>query len=202
VTADADAARGLTVGPSRRYGWPVEIRGAAMPDEPGPGEARARRGDQARRDQARQSDQAGEGGPVAPVDSVTYRVDGRLLAVKVVGVVIFALVALGFHADRPTVAFAGLAALVAAAYALRDLIAPTRLSADREGLTVVAGYAGHHRLSWDEVEQVRVDERRRLGTRSNLVEIDCGERLYLLSSYDLSAHPQDVVDALDRLRPS
>jgi hypothetical protein len=168
----------------------VEIRGAAMPDEPGPGQAR--RGE---RWGERATDE-----PAGPVDSVRYRVDKRLLAVKVVGFVIFALVALGFHEDRPTVAFSGLAALVLGAYALRDLVAPVRLAADREGVTVVAGYAGHHRLSWDEIERVRVDERRRLGTRSTLVEIDGGEHLYLFSSYDLNAAPQDVVETLNSLR--
>lgn len=166
-----------------------------MPDEPGPERARSRRGE-------RWGGPAEGGQPAGPVDSVSYRVDKRLLAVKVVGFVVFALAALGFHDDRATLAFSGLAALILGVYALRDVIAPVRLSADREGLTVVAGYAGHHRLSWDEVERVRVDERRRLGTRSNLVEIDGGEQLYLFSSYDLNAAPQDVVDALNSLRSS
>ncbi len=161
-----------------------------MPDEPGPGQVR--RGE-------RWDERAAEE-PPGPVDAVRYRVDKRLLAVKVAGFVIFALVALGFHEDRATVAFSGLAALILGAYALRDVIAPVRLAADREGVTVVAGYAGHHRLSWDEIERVRVDERRRLGTRSNLVEIDSGEHLYLFSSYDLNAVPQDVVEALNGLR--
>jgi hypothetical protein len=128
-------------------------------------------------------------------------VDRRFLAAKVAGFVIFALVALGFHEDRSTVAFAGLAAVVIAVYAARDLVAPVRLAADREGVTVVSGYAGHHRLSWSEIERVRVDEHRRLGTRSNLLEIDIGERLYLLSTYDLNANPRDVLEVLDQLRP-
>jgi len=158
-----------------------------MPDEPGSGQ--------------------GPGEPPAgrersaPVESVRYRVDQRFTAVKVAVAVIFALVALGYHEDRTRVAFAGLAAALVAVYAVRDLIAPVRLAADREGVTVVTGYAGHARLSWDEIERVRMDQRRRLGTRSNLLEIDTGDRLYLLSSYDLNAHPRDVADALDRLRP-
>jgi hypothetical protein len=167
----------------------VEIRGA-VPEEPGPGEAGEWRRDKEWRDE-----------PPAPVDFLSYRVDRRLLAVKVAGAVIFLLVALVFHDDRPTLAFTGLAAAVLVVYALRDVIAPVRLAADGEGITVVSGYAGHHRLAWSEVERVRLDQRRRLGTRSNLLEIDAGERLYLLSSYDLDAHPQDVAEALDRLRP-
>lgn len=191
--ADPEGRSRPTDPPPRGYRWRVEIRGAAMPDEPGP--EQARRGE-------RWGEQAQGGEPTGPVDSVSYRVDGRLLAVKVVGFVIFALAALGFHEDRATVAFAGLAALVLGAYALRDVVAPVRLSADREAVTVVSGYAGRQRLSWDEIEQVRVDERRRFGTRSNLLEIDGGERLYLLSSYDLNAQPQDVADALNGLRPA
>jgi hypothetical protein len=140
-------------------------------------------------------------GPVEPVDSVSYRVDPRLTAVKVAVAVILGLVALGFRDDRARVAFLGLAALVIAVYAARDLIVPVRLSADRDGVTVVSGYAGHHRLPWHEIQRVRVDQRRRFGTRSNLLEIDTGDQLYLLSSYDLNARPGDAVDVLAGLRP-
>ncbi|GAA5189267.1 hypothetical protein GCM10023322_41790 [Rugosimonospora acidiphila] len=181
-----------------------------MPDEPGPGEGR--RGEAGRggswRGEARRDREIGDGidgaGPdeaPEPVDSVTYRVDRRFFAVKVVAALVFALVAAVLHSDRATLAFAGIAALVAGGYAVRDAIAPIRLSADREGVTVIAGYAGHHRLSWDDIERVRVDRRRR-GARSGMVEIDSGERLYLLSSYDLNADPRDVVDALDQLSPT
>jgi hypothetical protein len=112
------------------------------------------------------------------------------------------LVALAFHDDRAKLAFTGLAALVTGAYALRDLIAPVRLAADREGLTVIYGYAGHRRLEWDVIERIRLDERRRLGTRSAALEIDTGDHLYLLSPYDLGTDPADAVEALARLTPS
>ncbi len=96
------------------------------------------------------------------------------------------------------------AALVAAAilgaYALRDLIAPVRLAADLEGVTVVSGYAGHRRVDWAQVERMRVDARSRGGMRSELLEIDAGEHLFLLSRYDLNAHPADVYEELLRLR--
>jgi hypothetical protein len=164
-----------------RHAEPMEIRDPAMPDRPPTGSPRP----------------AAE---VRPVDSVRYRVDSRFTAVKVGGFAIFALAALALHDDRAKLAFTALAALVVAGYALRDLVAPYRLAADREGVTVVSGYAGHRRLEWDEVERVRLDERRRLGTRSAALEIDTGDHLYLLSAYDLGTDPADAVEALNRLR--
>ena len=143
----------------------------------------------------------GEPAP-APVDSVSYRVDSRFTAVKICGFAIFVLVALAFHDDRAKLAFSGVAALVAGAYALRDVLAPVRLAADRDGVTVISGYAGHRRLDWAAIERVRLDERRRLGTRSAALEIDTGDHLYLLSSYDLGTDPADAVAALAALTPS
>src|SRR5258708_34201607 len=119
----------------------MEIRDPAMQEAPQP-----RRGDPA----------------PAPVDSVSYRVDSRFTAVKICGFAIFTLAALAFHDDRAKLAFTGLAALVAGGYALRDLIAPVRLAADREGITVISGYAGHRRLEWDVIERIPLDERPRL----------------------------------------
>jgi len=139
--------------------------------------------------------------PAAPVDSVSYRVDSRFTAIKVGGFAIFALAALAFHDDRSKLAFTAVAALVLAGYALRDIIAPVRLAADRETVTVVHGYAGRRRLEWDEIERVRLDQRRRLGTRSVALEIDTGDHLYLFSSYDLGTDPADAVAALEALSP-
>jgi hypothetical protein len=161
----------------------VEIRDPAMPEHP--------------RQPQPPSDEA-----VAPVDSVRYRVDSRLTALKVAGFVIFVLAALALRADRPSLAFTGVAALVAGGYALRDILVPYRLSADRDGVSVISGYAGTRRLAWSEIEGVRLDERRRLGTRSASLEIDTGDHLYLLSPYDLGADPADAVEALNALRPS
>jgi hypothetical protein len=161
----------------------MEIRDPAMPDPTAPG--------------PRPQD-----APAAPVDSVSYRVDGRFTAIKAGGFAIFALAALAFHDDRSKLAFTAVAALVLAGYALRDIIAPVRLAADREAVTVVHGYAGHRRLEWDEIERVRLDQRRRLGTRAVALEIDTGEHIYLFSSYDLGTDPADAAAALDSLRPS
>jgi hypothetical protein len=131
---------------------------------------------------------------------VRFRVDARLAAAKVAATVIFALLALAFRDDPVRAALCGLAALLVAAYAVRDIVAPRRLAADREGVTVVSGFAGRRRLGWDQIERVRVDERRRLGTRSELLEIDTGDRLYLFSAYDLGTSCHEARDAIQAVR--
>jgi hypothetical protein len=137
--------------------------------------------------------------PGEPVPAqVAYRVDRRLTALRAAGVLIFALVAV-FRTDPTILTFAVVAAAVLAAYTVRDLVAPVRLAADADGVTVVAGFAGRRRIPWSEIDRVRVDERRRLGTRSELLEVDTGEQLYLFSSYDLGAPCWEVTRTLGRM---
>jgi len=81
-------------------------------------------------------------------------------------------------------------------WALRDWIIPVRLAADAEGLTVIAGLASRRRLPWSQIEHVRVDRRERLGLRSELLEVDAGESLFLFSAHELGAEPSDVAAAL------
>jgi hypothetical protein len=82
------------------------------------------------------------------------------------------------------------------AWAARDLAAPVRLAADAAGVTVVTGFARRRRLSWSQVERVRLDVRR----RSRMLEIDTGEQLYLLSRYELDADLAEVAGELEALR--
>jgi hypothetical protein len=65
---------------------------------------------------------------------------------------------------------------------------------------VVTGFAGRRRLAWGDIERIRVDERQRLGTRSELLEIDAGESLHLFSAYELNAPCAEVAAALEGLR--
>jgi hypothetical protein len=109
------------------------------------------------------------------------------------------VVAFGRHDPVQWVLAVG-AAVALAAWALRDLIAPVRLAADAGGVTVVVGYAGRRRLPWAEIERVRMDRRERLGVKSNLLEIDAGDALYLFSANDLGAEPEDVLRSLLALR--
>ncbi|WP_089325045.1 PH domain-containing protein [Actinomadura meyerae] len=110
-----------------------------------------------------------------------------------------ALIVLYSH-DPQFLFLAAAAAIGLNALALRDLVAPVRLAADEDGLTVVAGYAGHRRLRWDEVTAIRVDERRRLSLRTRMLEIETGDDLHLLSAFDLGADVHDVADELYRVR--
>jgi hypothetical protein len=55
-------------------------------------------------------------------------------------------------------------------------------------------------LDWSQIERVRVDDRQRFGLRSELLEIDTGEALYLFSTYDLDAPCADVAETLEALR--
>jgi hypothetical protein len=135
--------------------------------------------------------------PAVPTPSASsWRVSPPLAWAKIAAVVAFALVAL-IYRDAPTrAAAAGFGAVVLAVYAARDLIAPVRLAADHEGVTVVTGYARRRRLSWAEVERVRIDEHTRLGLRTEMLEIDAGDAIYLFSTYDLNAPCSDVAEAL------
>lgn len=151
-------------------------------------------------DDGRASESAPAAGHTPPTQR-SWRVAGSLVALKVVGVAVFAVIALASFGDRVRLAMSLVAAVALAAYAVRDIVAPVRLRADAEGLTVVSGYAGHRRLPWADVAAVRVDERRRLTGRSQLLEIDADESLYLLSRYDLGASCAEVAAALRALSP-
>jgi PH (Pleckstrin Homology) domain-containing protein len=146
-------------------------------------------------------DDEGGGAPTPAAAVLTWRVSGGLVALKVAGVVVFAVVAAASLGDRVRLVMALVAAVALGAYAVRDLVAPVRLRADAEGLTVASGYAGHRRLGWAEVAAVRLDQRYRLGARSMLLEIDAGEALYLLSRYDLGAPCDEVAAALRAVAP-
>jgi hypothetical protein len=123
--------------------------------------------------------------------------------VKAAGAAVFAAIAV-FSAipagDRGLTLLAGIAAVGLLVLAARDVLAPVRLAADEGGVTVIRGFAGHRHIPWAQVRSIRLDERQRLGRTTRLVEIDTGERLHLLSSYDLGVPPEDVTEELRRLR--
>lgn len=135
--------------------------------------------------------------PAEPTQ-VSFRVDRRLTALRAGGFVAFVIGAL-LAGDPVAKAFAIGAAAVLAVYAVRDVVAPVRLAADTDGVTVVTGFARRHRLAWSDIDRLRLDERRRLGTRSEFVEIDADDQLYLFSTYDLGSRCHDAVEALARL---
>lgn len=130
-----------------------------------------------------------------------WRVRPVLPVAKLIGATALPVLVAGFAPDDP--ARWALAAAVAAGlvvWAARDLLLPVRLAADAEGITVVAGFARRRRLPWSQIETVRVDSTVRRGLRSELLEIDAGDAIYLLSASQLGAMPEDVALELADLR--
>jgi hypothetical protein len=139
--------------------------------------------------------------PAADGDATqAWRVSPALVWVKVGATFAFAVAAVLLLREPTTAAAAGLGAFVVGAWAVRDLLVPVRLAADEDGVTVVTGYAGRRRVPWSQIERVRVDDRPRFGVRSEMLELDAGDSLYLFSTYDLNARCGDVADALTALR--
>ena len=78
-----------------------------------------------------------------------WRIKPVLPVTKLMGAVAVVVLAAAF-AGRDPVRWV-LAAVVAAGlgvWALRDLLAPVRLAADTDGVTVTAGFAGRRHLPW------------------------------------------------------
>jgi hypothetical protein len=153
-----------------------------------------------------QPDPDGTGEP-APIDSqsdgggpVAWRVDRRLTFVKWAGAAIFAVAAILGYPDWGQVLVVGAAAALAATMALRDVLAPVRLTADVEGLTIRTGFAGRRRLAWPEIQRAVVDARRGFVLRSQVLELDTGDNLYFFSINDLGVPPQEVAERLAALR--
>ncbi|MGC3858645.1 PH domain-containing protein [Micromonospora chersina] len=130
-----------------------------------------------------------------------WRVPQVLPAVKALGALVLIALGLLFAGDdRVQLVLAGLAAAGLLVWALRDLVAPVRLAADPEGITVVQGFARRRRLPWAAVESIRVERRTRRGITAETLEIDAGESLHLFGRYDLDAPPEEVAAALETAR--
>ena len=130
----------------------------------------------------------------------SWRVPRPIIAVKLAGTAAFALVALWFSHDPSRLVVAALAALIVGAYAVRDLLSPVTLAIYGDGVIVRRGFFGQRRILWGQIERIRVDSRRRLAGRSNLLEIDIGETIFFFSRYEIGAEPADVVDELKAAR--
>lgn len=129
-----------------------------------------------------------------------WRVPPKHTVIKAGGAVALLALAVFKAGDRAFLLLAGVAALALAGLALRDLLAPVRVAADSEGLTVISGFAGREHIPWAEVVDLKVDETRRLGLRARLLEIDTAEGPHLFSRYDLGAEPAEVLAMLARYR--
>lgn len=107
-----------------------------------------------------------------------------------------------FADDPPGRVLLGLVALMLAFAGLFGAVVRPRLSADADGVTV-RGLTSARRYSWAEVN-VRLVRTRRLGREVATVELDAEHAeapdLVVLGKLDLGADPEDVVDALLKMR--
>ena len=132
-----------------------------------------------------------------------WRIKPVLPVTKLMGAVAVVVLAVAFAGRDPVRwALAAIVALALAGWALRDLIAPVRLAADADGVTVLTGFARRRRVPWDRIERVRVDRRTHRGLRSETLELDAGDAIYLFGAHELGALPEDVAAALHELRVS
>jgi hypothetical protein len=140
-----------------------------------------------------------EGVTEAPT-SAAWRVDKRLTVAKWAGAAIFALAAaIGFR-DPGQLIVVGIAAVLLIVLGVRDLLAPVRLAAGPEGVTVATGFRGRRTIPWNQVEHIKVDARRGMLLRSQVLELDTGDQLYFFSVNELGAPCEEVVDTLARIR--
>jgi hypothetical protein len=138
--------------------------------------------------------------PRTPVTEVRFQADRRFMWVKFVVAAIFVATPLVAGSSASGIVIGLIVAVGLAIYGLRDVLAPVRLAADADGVTVVSGFAGQRRLAWDDIERVRLDERSRYGGRQALLEIDVGETLHFFSRYDLGMPPTEALDLVLEVR--
>jgi len=135
----------------------------------------------------------------ASVSFVSFTVPTRVIVAKFALAALLALIAL-FMGNRPQVVIGLLAAVALAAYGLRDCVSRERVRADADGVVAVRGYVGRRHLAWSKIERVRVDTRSRLGARTELLELDAGDEIFLFSRFDLGVDPDDAAAALEAVR--
>ena len=136
---------------------------------------------------------------VDPSGDLRWRVSPSLWMIKGAAALVFTVGIVTSVGQPVRLAVAMLGALIFAGLALRDLLVPVRLEANAEGVTVAVGLFGHRTIPWGAIERIRVDERRRIGTTSRLLEIDIGETLYLFGESDLGAPVGPAAAALRQL---
>ncbi|BCJ65604.1 PH domain-containing protein [Polymorphospora rubra] len=133
--------------------------------------------------------------------AASWRVARSVPLLKLVSAVALLLIGYGLaYGDPITLGLAVLVAVALLGWAVRDLVAPVRLAVDEGGVTVVTGFARRRHLPWDRIERITVDNRPRLGLRTETLEIDAGDSLHLFGAYDLGAAPDDVADVLRAAR--
>ncbi|WP_430784923.1 PH domain-containing protein [Actinoplanes sp. G11-F43] len=130
-----------------------------------------------------------------------WRVRPVLPLVKLIVALTFpALAAIFAEGEWSRWVLALIAAGAVVVWAARDVLVPVRLAADPAGITVVTGFSRRKHIPWSQIERVRVEQSTRRGLRSEFLEIDAGEAVYLFTPNDLSADPETVALALTEVR--
>jgi len=109
--------------------------------------------------------------------------------------------------DAPGRLLAAVGTIGLVAAALFGSLARPRLSVDNERVAV-RGLNGTQSWPWRRVSRIRVVRHRRLGREIPMLELDVldtdvqddGQRLIILGRLDLNADPEDVLDAIQRIR--
>jgi Bacterial PH domain len=133
----------------------------------------------------------------APV--VTFGPSTGLTASCLIGGLLLGVLA-AFDGDSAGRLLVGLAALLLITLGCYDAVVSPRLVASAKGLTVrTAGLRAE--LPWTAVEDLRLDERSRLGLASRTLEIDAGVALVVLGRHSLGREPREVFDLVSAFRP-
>ena len=127
---------------------------------------------------------------------VTWRVDTRLTVGKWAGAAIFVLAAVVGFRDPGQLIVVGVAAALLLVLGLRDVIVPVRLAAGPDGVTVATGFAGRRTVPWAEIDHIKVDARRGMLLRSQVLELDAGDQLYFFSVNELNTPCDEVAATL------
>jgi Bacterial PH domain len=131
---------------------------------------------------------------------ISFRVPTRVIVAKFAVALLLLALTLAF-AVHEQVPIGVVATLAFAAYAARDVVARERLRADSDGIVAARGYAGRRRLDWSEVQRFTVDSHLRLGARTETLELDAGEEIFLFGWSDLGMAPEQALTALEEICP-
>jgi Bacterial PH domain len=123
----------------------------------------------------------------------------RLAWLTLAGAGAFAGVAV-LGSDKAGQLMAVAAAVLLGVVAANDLLLVPRLAVSASGLRIRTATI-RTMLSWAQVDEVRVDERRRFGLASRTLEIDAGPLLVVLSRHALGADPHEVLAVVTGFRP-
>ncbi len=124
--------------------------------------------------------------------------DRRLTAGYAAGAVI-ALATTVLTSDAPGRVLFVIAAIILAAYAVTDIVYWPRIVASRGGL-VVHTPTLRGSFGWDQVQDVRAEDRQRLGLRLVTLEIDVADALVVLSRRALGTDPERAAALIRSIR--